>query len=273
MLREKNPDAAILTTLGRAGRKTILSAIEKVSLTTSCSRRCASTSSRSRHEHEHHHDHDEHDDTTMSTSIITTTTRMMTTTSMSIITSMTTTTTSTITITRRRDATIPRASAITIITTPTACSPPGARKRPSSTPRQRLTTSSRSSTAATTVTFCAPRHRERRGGWLEFDYVPESTSPRGPSDYTAACASSARSSRKTSSPSFSVCKEGHSWIFCLSGRRFLDAGKTNFINGILEDGFAREDKTLLLCCEEGEEEYEKKALDNVTVVTVDDETS
>ena len=29
--------------------------------------------------------------------------------------------------------------------------------------------------------------------------------------------------------------------------------------------------TLLLCCEEGEEEYEKKALDNVTVVTVDDE--
>ena len=96
--------------------------------------------------------------TTMSTSIITTTTRMMTTTSMSIITSMTTTTTSTITIiTTARSATIPRASAITIITTPTTCSPPGARKRPSSTPRQRLTTSSRSSTAATTVTFCVPR--------------------------------------------------------------------------------------------------------------------
>jgi len=50
---------------------------------------------------------------------------------------------------------------------------------------------------------------------------------------------------------------------------FLDGGKTNFINGILEDGFAREDRTLLLCCEEGEEEYEKNALDNVTVVTVD----
>jgi len=54
-------------------------------------------------------------------------------------------------------------------------------------------------------------------------------------------------------------------VYLVAG--FLDAGKTNFINGILEDGFAREDKTLLLCCEEGEEEYEKKALDNVTVVT------
>ena len=38
-----------------------------------------------------------------------------------------------------------------------------------------------------------------------------------------------------------------------------------------EDGFAREDRTLLLCCEEGEEEYNAKALDNVTVVTVDEQ--
>lgn len=45
-------------------------------------------------------------------------------------------------------------------------------------------------------------------------------------------------------------------VYLVAG--FLDAGKTNFINGILEDGFAREDKTLLLCCEEGEEEYEKR---------------
>jgi putative membrane protein len=52
---------------------------------------------------------------------------------------------------------------------------------------------------------------------------------------------------------------------------FLDGGKTNFINGCLEDGFARKDRTLLICCEEGEEEYEKKALDNVTVVTVEDQ--
>ena len=29
-------------------------------------------------------------------------------------------------------------------------------------------------------------------------------------------------------------------VYLVAG--FLDAGKTNFINGILEDGFAREDK-------------------------------
>ena len=53
-------------------------------------------------------------------------------------------------------------------------------------------------------------------------------------------------------------------VYLIAG--FLDGGKTDFINGILEDGFAREDKTLLICCEEGELEYEQKALDNVTVV-------
>ena len=58
-------------------------------------------------------------------------------------------------------------------------------------------------------------------------------------------------------------------VYLVTG--FLDAGKTNFINGILEDGFARQDRTLLLCCEEGEEEYEKAALDNVTVVTVEEQ--
>jgi G3E family GTPase len=58
-------------------------------------------------------------------------------------------------------------------------------------------------------------------------------------------------------------------VYLVAG--FLDAGKTNFINGILEDGFARQEPTLLLCCEEGEEEYEKNALDNVTVVTFEDE--
>ena len=52
---------------------------------------------------------------------------------------------------------------------------------------------------------------------------------------------------------------------------FLDGGKTNFINGILEDGFARKDRTLLLCCEEGDEEYTEKFLKNVTVVTVEDQ--
>ena len=58
-------------------------------------------------------------------------------------------------------------------------------------------------------------------------------------------------------------------VYLVTG--FLDGGKTNFINGILEDGFAREDPTLLLCCEEGEEEYEAKALDNVTVVSIENE--
>ena len=57
-------------------------------------------------------------------------------------------------------------------------------------------------------------------------------------------------------------------VYLVAG--FLDAGKTNFINGILEDGFAREGKTLLICCEEGEEEYSAKALRGVDVVTVED---
>ena len=58
-------------------------------------------------------------------------------------------------------------------------------------------------------------------------------------------------------------------VYLIAG--FLDAGKTKFINGILEDGFARQDRTLLLCCEEGEEEYNSRALDNVTVITIEDE--
>ena len=52
-------------------------------------------------------------------------------------------------------------------------------------------------------------------------------------------------------------------VYMVAG--FLDSGKTSFINGILSDGFAREDRTLLLCCEEGETEYDPKALGNVTV--------
>lgn len=59
-------------------------------------------------------------------------------------------------------------------------------------------------------------------------------------------------------------------VYLIAG--FLEGGKTNFINGILEDGFAREDKTLLLCCEEGIEEYDPRFLRNVTVVTVEDES-
>ncbi len=58
-------------------------------------------------------------------------------------------------------------------------------------------------------------------------------------------------------------------VYAVTG--FLDGGKTDFINGILQDGFARQDRTLLLCCEEGDEEYDQKALQNVTVVTLDEE--
>ena len=58
-------------------------------------------------------------------------------------------------------------------------------------------------------------------------------------------------------------------VYLIDG--FLDGGKTKFINGILEDGFAREGRTLLICCEEGEEEYDPRWLRNVTVVTVEDE--
>lgn len=56
-------------------------------------------------------------------------------------------------------------------------------------------------------------------------------------------------------------------VYLITG--FLDSGKTTFINGILSDGFAAEDRTMLLCCEEGEVEYDRKLLRNVTVVTVD----
>lgn len=58
-------------------------------------------------------------------------------------------------------------------------------------------------------------------------------------------------------------------VYLIAG--FLDAGKTDFINSVLADGFAREDKTLLICCEEGEEEYDPAVLKNVAVVTVDSE--
>ena len=52
---------------------------------------------------------------------------------------------------------------------------------------------------------------------------------------------------------------------------FLDAGKTRFINNILADGFAADERTLLIRCEEGENEYDPTVLKNVTVLTVEDE--
>ena len=59
-------------------------------------------------------------------------------------------------------------------------------------------------------------------------------------------------------------------VYLVAG--FLDSGKTDFINGILEDGFADGQRTLLICCEEGELEYNPKALKDVTVVTVEEES-
>ena len=61
MLREKNPDAAILTTpWDQLDGKTILSAIEKVSLADELleKMRAEHAAEEAEHEHEHHHDHD-----------------------------------------------------------------------------------------------------------------------------------------------------------------------------------------------------------------------
>ncbi len=58
-------------------------------------------------------------------------------------------------------------------------------------------------------------------------------------------------------------------VYLIAG--MLDAGKTAFINDTLRDGFADRDRTLLICCEEGELEYDKRVLRNVTVETVEDE--
>ena len=58
-------------------------------------------------------------------------------------------------------------------------------------------------------------------------------------------------------------------VYAVTG--FLDGGKTNFINGILQDGFAKKDKTLLICCEEGDEEYDVDCLTNVKVEMLDEQ--
>ena len=53
---------------------------------------------------------------------------------------------------------------------------------------------------------------------------------------------------------------------------FLDAGKTTFLQSMLEDpGFNEGQRTLVLLCEEGEEELEPKrfSINNVTIRTVD----
>ena len=63
LLREKNPNAAILTTpWDELDGKTILSAIEKVSLADELLERMRAEHAADEAEHHHHHDHDEDDD-------------------------------------------------------------------------------------------------------------------------------------------------------------------------------------------------------------------
>ena len=185
LLREKNRDAAIITTpWDQLDGKTILAAMEKVSLADELMERIraeheAEEAERHRHhdhddddhdEHEHHrHDQHEHERTSMSTITII---MMRMSTSMNIIMTMTTGSTSTTTTTG--SATTPTAPATTITTTPTRCSPAGAPRRPRPLPRRTLTASLRPWTAANTALSCAPRASCpcEGGKWLHFDYVP-----------------------------------------------------------------------------------------------------
>ncbi len=63
MLREKNADAAIITTpWDELDGKAILSAIEKVSLADELLEKMRAEHEADEHEHHHHHDHDDHDE-------------------------------------------------------------------------------------------------------------------------------------------------------------------------------------------------------------------
>ncbi len=59
-------------------------------------------------------------------------------------------------------------------------------------------------------------------------------------------------------------------VYVVTG--FLGSGKTKFVTDMLQDkGFSEGERTLLLCCEEGEEEYDPDILKktNTTLVTLD----
>ena len=60
-------------------------------------------------------------------------------------------------------------------------------------------------------------------------------------------------------------------VYVFSG--LLDSGKTNFINTTIQSDFTRDCKTLLIVCEEGDEEYDEKVLaaHNVVMEVLDDE--
>ena len=56
-------------------------------------------------------------------------------------------------------------------------------------------------------------------------------------------------------------------VYIVTG--FLESGKTRFISEMLaDDGFTEGERTLLLCCEEGEEEYDPKLLKRSNTVLV-----
>ena len=166
MLREKNPDAAILTTpWDELDGKTSSPRSRRCRSAMSFSRRCAASTRSKRPSTRITIITSTMSMTSTTTSMNTSTTmtmmRMCTSTSIiTTMTMMTTITTSTCTIITMtaRSATIPSASAtITIITTPTTSSPPGARRRRRSSARKRSKRCSASSTAATMATSCAPR--------------------------------------------------------------------------------------------------------------------
>ena len=199
MLREKNPDAAILTTpwdqLDRQDRSSLPSRTV-TPWPTSCWRRCGRSTPRKRR--------------SMSTSIITTTIMTMrstsTTTIMTTITrSMSTTTTTTMTC---DDA--PLLPAITIIDhDATRCSPPGAGRRLTPSPRRTSSASSPPWTPVTTARSSGPRasfpQATARGSSLT-TCRRSTTSGRATPTTPAVCASSAPSSRRTSWQSCSACK-------------------------------------------------------------------
>ena len=154
MLREKNADAAILTTpWDQLDGKTILAAIERCPWRMSCWRRCAPSTPPTRRSTSMRI-------TTMTTSMCmrsTNTITIMTITTTRSMTTITITMNTRITMTTTTSATIPTAPATTITTTPTRCSPPGAKRPPRCLPRRTLSGSSRPWTPATTARSCGPR--------------------------------------------------------------------------------------------------------------------
>lgn len=56
-------------------------------------------------------------------------------------------------------------------------------------------------------------------------------------------------------------------VYIVTG--FLDSGKTRFVSEMLaDDGFSEGERTLLLCCEEGEEEYDSELLKKSNTVLI-----